>query len=470
MAAVLHLRGGNGAENVTQQPYKDEEGNILLWNGEIFAGDPTVALHENDTKRLARSLQECSSDLEILDQMDRVKGPFAFTCWKAKTATLLHGRDPMGRRSLLFTSDGSAECTDAARTLRTGQRSLLHKGDADWAQGWCLASTSFPHKKSQWSEVDVEHLHSFAFGTQGDAVAPNLGLGDNDSVGPVTTSSHIDIAAANLSTLKTDGGGPSSGSSSSATICAGPGRAFDASAKALHALLSESVRRRVQDIPSLGPAETVRLVPPIPPLPAEEGRAPPHHQQAARLGILFSGGLDCTVLAALAHTHLPRGEPIDLLSVCFDKGSDFQSPDRKSALGSHADLLVAHPGRDWRLVKIDIPYEHVQQEARRIGGLMHPLNSNMDFNIATAFWFAARGQGRIHPSDRMYTSASRVVLVGIGADEQMAGYTRHRGVFQRGGEAALKAELAMDMARIWKRNLGRDDRCISDHGREVFLV
>lgn len=26
------------------------------------------------------------------------------------------------------------------------------------------------------------------------------------------------------------------------------------------------------------------------------------------------------------------------------------------------------------------------------------------------------------------------------------------------------------MQRIWKRNLGRDDRCISDHGKEVWLI
>lgn len=28
-------------------------------------------------------------------------------------------------------------------------------------------------------------------------------------------------------------------------------------------------------------------------------------------------------------------------------------------------------------------------------------------------------------------------------------------------------ELQKDQARLWKRNLGRDDRCIADHGREA---
>ena len=61
------------------------------------------------------------------------------------------------------------------------------------------------------------------------------------------------------------------------------------------------------------------------------------------------------------------------------------------------------------------------------------------------------------------------MLVGIGADEQMAGYGRHRTTFLRGGTVALEAELSMDMTRLWKRNLGRDDRCISDSGREPWF-
>lgn len=34
---------------------------------------------------------------------------------------------------------------------------------------------------------------------------------------------------------------------------------------------------------------------------------------------------------------------------------------------------------------------------------------------------------------------------------------------------ALQAEMRIDMQRIWKRNLGRDDRCMADSGKEVRI-
>lgn len=34
----------------------------------------------------------------------------------------------------------------------------------------------------------------------------------------------------------------------------------------------------------------------------------------------------------------------------------------------------------------------------------------------------------------------------------------------------LSEEMKLDMQRIWKRNLGRDDRCIADNGKEVCQI
>ncbi|CAM9408521.1 unnamed protein product, partial [Choristocarpus tenellus] len=77
-----------------------------------------------------------------------------------------------------------------------------------------------------------------------------------------------------------------------------------------------------------------------------------------------------------------------------------------------------------------------------------------------------QGEGRGSLGEA-YISNVRVLLLGTGADEFMGGYSRHRNTYKKGGIAALVAELQKDQGRLWARNLGRDDRCISDHGREA---
>ncbi|KAI7350376.1 hypothetical protein KC336_g22586, partial [Hortaea werneckii] len=66
-----------------------------------------------------------------------------------------------------------------------------------------------------------------------------------------------------------------------------------------------------------------------------------------------------------------------------------------------------------------------------------------------------------------YTTAARVLLSGLGADEIFGGYQRHTTAYNRSGFPGLLDELELDVARLGKRNLGRDDRVISHWGREV---
>lgn len=95
----------------------------------------------------------------------------------------------------------------------------------------------------------------------------------------------------------------------------------------------------------------------------------------------------------------------------------------------------------------------------------------MDLSISYAFYFAARGSGKSRDpftnDVTPYSTPARVLLSGLGADELFAGYTRHMTAFARNGFTGLVDELELDILRLGKRNLGRDDRVIAHWGKEV---
>lgn len=206
----------------------------------------------------------------------------------------------------------------------------------------------------------------------------------------------------------------------------------------------------------------------------------------AKVAVLFSGGLDCTLLARFCHDVLPSDETIDLLNVAFEnprvvaaaakekpRSSAYEScPDRITGRAAFAELQGVCPGRNWRFVAIDIPYTETTAHRDEIKRLMRPHNTEMDLSIACALYFASRGQGTAlgsRPGDKAapYVSSARVLLSGLGADELFAGYTRHGMAYSRHGFEGLIDEINLDVSRLGKRNLGRDDRIITNWGREA---
>jgi asparagine synthetase B (glutamine-hydrolysing) len=277
------------------------------------------------------------------------------------------------------------------------------------------------------------------------------------------------------------------------------------SVTSLKEALAKSLKLRIQDIPA-----------------ATSEESPDASLRTSNIAVLFSGGLDCTVLARLSHDILPLNEPIDLINVAFENPRVVQAtksgnrrpkrllrkaekihrngpkeyagdneahedtsntvdefaayemcPDRQTGKKSFAELEAVCPGRTWRFVEINIPYTETLSHRERVIALMHPHNTEMDISIAYAFYFAARGKGversltDADGSPSPYSTPARVLLSGLGADELFGGYQRHDLAFERGGLPRLLEELGLDVNRLGKRNLGRDDRVISCWGKEA---
>jgi len=234
--------------------------------------------------------------------------------------------------------------------------------------------------------------------------------------------------------------------------------------------------------------------------------------------VLFSGGLDSIVLARLIDMHLePKDEPIDLLNVSFlderlpppnppqrskkikkskvrqqaqqtqqpqqpqqqpspvvtsCSGYD-RAPDRQTGMRGWRELKLLSPTRRWNFVEVNVNSETLAAAKSNTLTLIHPGESVMDHSIASAIWFAAKGEGKTtyvvtpklmllvyfllkgairldkellqsigikeyeeekeesfkkdNPWTGAYVSTAKVLFIGSGADEQLGGNKRNRG-------------------------------------------
>ncbi|KAJ5190766.1 uncharacterized protein N7498_009751 [Penicillium cinerascens] len=438
ISTVLSLRG----DHVYSQPLIDSATqSVLCWNGEAWkiAGETVSG---NDTERVFNLfLQAVGDDCKdaphkLAEAVATISGPFAFVFYDAVNGRLFFSRDCLGRRSLLqgFEEDGSLRIS----SLCDGSPSAL------------------------FEEVGFAGIYMINLDVYQDASAAPKGQYKIEvlpwSSAPAPPAGHIKnpIPPMNMSVPRETP----------------PALTLDTpSVKELEARLRQSLELRIRGVPE-----------------------PPGYVsgRSAKVAVLFSGGLDCTILARLSHDILPINEPIDLLNVAFENPrvtaaanlnskqqtssspsptSAYEAcPDRITGRSAFTELQQACPGRTWRFIAIDIPYTETLSHRDLVKRLMRPHNTEMDLSIACALYFASRGQGTSHipkADPEPYTTSARVLLSGLGADELFAGYGRHGIAFNRSGFEGLVSEINLDVSRLGQRNLGRDDRVLCHWGRET---
>lgn len=384
--------------------------------------------HENDTAVFFRRLSSCNSPSEVLSVLSTIQGPWGFVYYQKAGDYLWFGRDFFGRRSLLWKFDVEIN----ALTLTSVAAHSSGPDHAAWqevpavgvfridlkavAEAGSVTFEVYPWAREGDDLVSSCSETKFGSVPSGcDAVMNQSGLVLASPVCPLNTSipkplneteshphsCHEDLEQLLASKEKTD------------------------EVNRLIGVLSEAVRRRVQSLPFSVQDE------------------PPPPSDRASVAILFSGGIDSMILAALADRHIPVHEPIDLLNVAFKRqeskkqkesakkprkhrnkpadaeihgtdsqtSSPFDVPDRVTGRAGLKELQDLSRERRWNFVEINVTQEELQKmREERICHLVHPLDTVLDDSIGCAVWFAARGTGFItdDSDQRPFTSTAKV--------------------------------------------------------------
>ena len=383
----------------------------------------------SDTSVLLDLLNKCSSIDEIKSTLTLIEGPWSIVYFQHKENRLFFGRDYFGRRSLLIsTFDNQLVISSATKIPRSTTVSWtevptgLHYVDINDSFKNEIKSISWSSVINKKPKMDPVSLDFSNFKENCVMSSPIVNYQNPSSQSEVEEP--LQIINDDLLSMLVE-------------VCDHKTLWF--SCRELLKVLEKSIFRRTRILSSW--------------------------KKGAKVGVLFSGGVDCTVLVCLVHKVLPINEPVDLLSVAFEQiGKEkYNVPDRITGINSYKELLTLCPNRKFNFVEINVTVEELKRlRAERIAHLTYPKHTVLDDSIGCALWFASRGKGIVkneNNSGSVYCSVARILLCGMGADEQLGGYSRHRTVFQRTNDwNAVDNEIKMEIDRISSRNLGRDDR------------
>lgn len=365
IASVLWLQG----TKLTRQPINTNR-SIFIYNGDVYDGlmSEEDRVKCGDTDLLVKHLEESCS---ISETFSKVRGPYAFVYYDKQRAKLYFGRDVLGRKSLIIGKRrGSVLVTSvASKNIECNCIELpaiglfcLNLNNGEFIlYPWQYRNDNFTMKFNElqkFLDVNINLVQHLPLLNKPIFCGPTLcDLKDFEQI----RCFNGEICFENL--LGTD--------------------IWDKNVLSLCNLLNTSVKKRVSNLPKF-----CKL--------CISDRANCDH---CLVGVLFSGGLDCTILALLADKFIGANHPIDLFNVAFSKNFNFNTPDRITGSSSYEELKALRPRRKWNFVEIDVTIDELDFEREKhIKHLIYPLNTVLDDSLGCALWFASKGENSSYKS------------------------------------------------------------------------
>ncbi len=156
-------------------------------------------------------------------------------------------------------------------------------------------------------------------------------------------------------------------------------------------------------------------------------------------GVLFSGGVDSSLLAHIA-------------SMYVDNITLFSASTKSSRDHDHGHIAAKAVGVP--LVEVDMTEDLFWEHLPEVMFAIETTN-RMDVEIAFPFFMASRAAKK---------RAVDLMVSGQGPDELFAGYAKHVRIFEEKGESEVEAELRREVAVTHESNISRDERVIAMAG------
>lgn len=312
-------------ESLCQQPSINEQ-HILLLNGDIFS--KRCDYSKSDTEWLLKRIGECEYNEDRLIQLfQSLEGPYSIVLFNKKTQKLYFVRDSLGRQSLLLAK--------------------YHDGDI------VISSVLASNKEMFSTCFEVPAVGLFCFDLKNDAIRLNSWHTMDEAILMEQISPVKEIFEKQITFHQ------------EIQPFWMPRRESPYSYN-FERLLSEHINSEAENVFNelLKHKEVTdtcsELLELLKKSIIDRSRTPPFCRTClliensdlsckhAKVGILFSGGIDCTILATLLDKIVNENQPIDLINVSFEKidrskvsktNIDYNTPDRISARDSLKELI-----------------------------------------------------------------------------------------------------------------------------------